>query len=172
MSSMPLAHNWSPRAGWVATLALVTGTLIAAGCAGTPTPSPSDRGASLQPQLLVHSDGHVSTLTIRDLTGLVTGYADGAPLEVFRGFTGVAVANVPNEPRRLGVAWMALPCEAHPSLLIFAEGGRLWMILDRGPRNAPDCDAIGLGYRVTLEFAVSVAAQSVDIQAVSRSSPG
>lgn len=166
---MRLAPKWSPRAGWVATLALVTGTLIAAGCAGTP--SPSDRGVLLQPQLLVDSDGHLSTLTIRDLTGLVTGFADGAPPEVMRGFTGVAVANVPNEPRRLGVAWMALPCETQPSLLIFAEGGRLRMILDRGPRNPPDCEAMGLGYGITLEFAVPVSAQSVDIQAVARSSP-
>ena len=96
------------------------------------------------------------------------GFADGAPLEAVRAITRVAVANAPGRPAALGVAWVALPCETNPTLTIFAEGGRLRMILDRGPIVPRDCDAMGLVYGITLDLSQPIAARLVDIQAVSR----
>jgi len=146
---------------------------IAAGCSAPPLPSPSATsvGPVPPPQLIVHSGERTSTLTIHDETGLVTGYADGAPIQAVRGITDVAVANVPERPDGLGVAWVALPCEANPTLMISNERGRLRMMLDRGPRVPLDCESMGVVYGITLELSRPVAAQLVDIEAQSRN-PG
>lgn len=174
MSLMPWAPSRSSSDRHIATFVVVVlSAAIAAGCTGPPQPSAT--GASVSPvpsppQLVVRSGEHRSTLTIRDEIGLVTGFTDGAPIQAVREITDVAVANVPDRPAALGVAWVALPCEANPILIIFSEGGRLRMTLDRGPRVPPDCESLGVIYGITLELSEPVAAQAVDIEGVSRDS--
>ena len=170
MSLMHLVPNRFSEPVLVLTLAI---TLVSAtaGCSSSPSSSASGApGSSVAPapQLVVHSGPRASTLTIRDETGLVMGFADGAPIQAVRDVTDVAVANVPERPAGLGVAWVALPCETNPTLIIFNERGRLRIILDRGPRIPRDCESLGVIYGITLEMAEAVPAHLVDIQGLSR----
>lgn len=173
MSSTHSARNRFSEPRLVSALAAVLLTAIAAGCSSPPPSVLGSPGTSVPPppQLVVRSGEHISTLTILDETGLVTGFADGAPVEAVRAISDVAVANVPGRASALGVAWVALPCETNPTLVIFANRGRLQMILDRGPRVPAECDSLGVIYGITLELFEPVAAQIVDIEALSRN-PG
>ena len=167
MHSVPNLFS-EPR--WVSVMPIVLASaVVAAGCSSPPSPSASGTPETAPPsQLVVRSGDRTSTLTILDETGLLTGFADGAPIEAVRGISDVAVANVPGWPTRLGVAWVALPCETNPTLVIFSQRGRLQMILDRGPRVPADCDSLGVIYGITLKLSEPVNAQRVDIEGISR----
>ena len=171
MSSTHSAPNRFSEPRLVPALAAVLVTAIAAGCA-SPPPSESQPASTSAPppQLIVRSGDHISTLTIVDETGLVKGFADGAPIEAVRAISDVAVANVPDRASALGVAWVALPCETNPTLVILAGQGRLQMTLDRGPRVPAQCDSLGVIYGITLDLSGPVKAQLVDIESLSRDS--
>ena len=115
-------------------------------------------------QVTVKDDTGRRTVTVVDTTGLVAEASPGGHAGLSVGDAGVAVANVDDDVRALGVAWIGLSCEERPTIRVTGTDPVV-VTVDRGSK--PDaCDTEGQGYKVTLQLTRPVPAGSVAARVV------
>ena len=96
---------------------------------------------------LAGSDGSMLQLSVIDSVGIVKSIADGAPQDLVVGARPIDFRV--GDGRRLALGWELFPCDRGATLTLREDLGTLVAELESTP-NDQTCDAMGIGYGVTL----------------------
>lgn len=134
--------------------------IVVASCSSTNIPSPPSENVMPTPASwrieIVGSDGETSLVSVTDESGLVAGVAEEVPVELARMVSDIAIGHAGNDESTLAVAWVALPCERRPSLVVAERNGVVAITLDRGLRVPPECESLGVVNGLTLRLSEAV----------------